>query len=114
MKTLKTTDLFAALRVISTAGLREKLKPLLVKASKGDKLDIDDVGVDAALAILEGVSAAGTETALYEFLSRPWEMTAEEIAELDLKAFKAKFKEMAEVNDLTAFFGDVAKSITKK
>lgn len=114
MKKLKTSDLFAALRVVSAAGLRTELKPILVKASKGEKVDVGDIGVDAALAIMEGAAKTGTERALYEFLSKPWEVPADEIAELDIKAFIGKFKEMAEVNDLGAFFGELARSISTK
>lgn len=102
MKRLQTSDIFAAMRIVRQADLKDALKPILKKANGAE--DVDEIGIEAILTIIECASAKNAESAIYEFLSNPFEMAANEIAELPISETLTMLKELAEENDLPGFF----------
>lgn len=107
MKKLQTRDIFAALRIVKAAEMREALKPVLQKVSAG-KDSAEDIGIEAILTVLESVSGTKAENAFYAFLASPLEMSADEVATLPLNDFMACLKELAKENDLAGFFGQLS------
>ena len=113
MKKLATSDLFAALRIVKAANLREPLKPLLRKVSNGQN-SIEDVGIETILIIIEGIAEAKAEDAFYAFLANPFEMKKEDVAALAPAELFSKLKELAEENDLANFFSSLSTLITSR
>lgn len=111
MKTLTTADIFAALRIVKTANLREQLKPIMRKAAEG-KTTVEDIGIEAILAIIEGIAEAKAEKAFYDFLASPFEMTAAEVAALSPAELVGKLKQLKEENDLKNFITSLSGLIT--
>ena len=103
MKKLQTSDIFAAMRVVKAADVKEQLKPILRKVSEG-KTSVEDIGIEAVLTILECAANVKAESAVYNFLSSPFEMSADEVAALPLDAFMANLEKLAKENDLGGFF----------
>lgn len=113
MRKLNTSDIFAALRVIRAANLREELKPLLKRAAEGSA-SLEDVGIDGIISAMEMMAEKKAERAVYEVLAGPLEISADEVAALDILDFAQRVEQIAKENDLKAFFGYVSGILGKK
>lgn len=102
MRKLKTSDIPAACRCLKKLGLKEKVQEI-AKNSNTAK-DAWQKGFDLLWNVFDLATEAQGERHLYEFLSGPFEMTADEVADLEIKALFDNLKQMAEENDLAGFF----------
>lgn len=107
MRKLKTADLFTGARMLKKLGLKEQAKQIAAQADKVQ--DIWAMGFDFVWAIFDAATDKGGEKLLYEFLAGPFEMTPEEVGELDLSDMIDRLKQLAEENDLLPFFKNAAK-----
>jgi len=113
MTKMITADLFAALRFIRAAKLKEEIKPVLSKIQSG-KMSVSDIGIETILTALEAVSGEQAEEAFYAFLARPFEMSIEEVKNLTPQELIGHLTEMARINDLKSFFAQLSGLITSK
>jgi len=113
MRKLQTQDVFAAMRAISKADLKEEIKPLLKKASAGE-VNVEDVGIEGILGLIEIFSQNKSEKAIYEVLAGPFETTAKEVEQMDLLILVENLEMLTKENDLKRFFTLLAGLITKK
>ena len=102
MRKLKTADVPEFCRVVKALGIKEFLRDVAQKADTGE--DLWNSGFEILWGLFDIITENGAEQRLYEFLSRPLEMTAEAIANMDLTDFAAAMKRLAEENDLISFF----------
>lgn len=115
MRKLITSDVFALARVIKASGMREQLTAYVRKlASEDKKLDVEAVGYEGIFILLESLAERKAEAALYEALASVAETTPDEIRNLPPADFFRLFKDIAEQNDVEAFFGYVSDILTKK
>jgi tRNA A22 N-methylase len=112
MRKLKTPDVFNAFRMIKKANLREEIKPILKQVANSE-LTIEDMGIDGILGVIEILTENKSEKAFYEVLTGPFEMTVEEVEELDLMVFVDNLEALAKENDLKRFFTLLAGLISK-
>lgn len=112
MKKLKTSDLFAALRVMKQANVRDELKPIFEKA-KQDNADVQSVGMDGILAIVGALTEKKAEKAMFEFLAGPFEVKPSEVEEMPITELIENLKHLAKENDLTDFFTSIFGMIGK-
>lgn len=103
MRKLQTKDIFQALRLIKKANLKEEIKPVLSLAAAGE-MSVQDVGIEGILSIIEIFSEKKAESAIYEFLSGPFEMEPEEVEALELMELMEKLNALGEENNLSVFF----------
>lgn len=82
MRNLITSDLFKGARLIREIGVKEELKKFA--ESLDPKQSQESVGIDLMLLIFEKATEVKSEACIYEFLSGPFEMSPEEIANMDL------------------------------
>lgn len=113
MRNLLTADLFKAVRVIKASGLKEEVKPLLKKAAESEA-DVQNVGIEAIMALIGALAENGVEKQLYEFLSGPFEMEPKEVAQLDIVELCEKIQWLWEEGNLQAFFGQLSGLIGTK
>lgn len=113
MRKLQTQDVFAAMRAISKANLKEEIRPLLKKASDGEA-NIEDVGIEGILGMIEIFSQKKSEQAIYEVLAGPFEVPASEIETMDFITLAENLETLSKENDLKRFFTLLAGLITKK
>lgn len=106
MRKLCGSDIFAALRVIRTANLREELKPVILAAAAGEG-SVEDVGYDGVMAVLEAAAEKRCETAIWEFLAAPMEMEPAGVAALDLPELVDSLADLCELTDMQRFFDSV-------
>ena len=102
MRKLITSDVFNALRIIKKSNLKDELKPYLRLAAEGT-LNVEDVGIETILGLMEIMSEQRSEGAIYEFLAGPFEMDPEDIAGLDLNSLVSLLGQLAKENDLKVF-----------
>ena len=112
MRKLLTGDLFAAMRIVKASNAKEALKPVLKQINKD--ADAEDVGIDVIMTLLECASDQKAEKAIYSFLSSPFEMEADDVANLPLNDLLQNMKELAKENDLAGFFSQLSDLITSK
>lgn len=111
MRKLNLSDVFACSRLIRALGLKDELRAIMEK-NKGNNTDVEQVGIDAILAIMTAAANDGADTALYALLGPIFEMEPQEVAELPLDHLIEKFKTLAAENDLSRFFSQAAKLTT--
>ena len=109
MRKLKTRDVPAFCRCIKKLGLKDKIREVAKKANSIG--DIWDRGFDFIWDLFDVATELDGEVVIYEFLAGPFEMTAEEVADLDFDVLGANIKQLAAENDLASFFKSAAKSM---
>ena len=84
MRSLQTTDVFSAIRLINKIGVREEIKEVarMVEAKPGKKLRAD-AGVDLLLGILERASTQQGEAEIYIFLADLLECNPDDVRTMD-------------------------------
>lgn len=113
MRKLQTSDLFQALRLIKKVNLKDEIKPMLTMAASGEK-DVTDIGIEGILSMIEIFTEKNSETAIYEFLAGPFEMTGKEIGQMDPCSLIEQLEKLAQENDLHHFFMVLQGMITRK
>lgn len=120
MRALKTTDVFAAMRIITAAGIADEVRMIASaldeKESKGETLGVLDVGVTMCIGVLEKIVQGPSEKALYKFLAGPLELSEKEIANMDPLDLFDKITELKEVVDVErwkSFFKRIADFLPK-
>ena len=107
MRKLKTSDIPAACRCLKKLGLKDQIREI-AQNSDGIK-DAWSKGFDLLWNVFDIATESEGEHHLYAFLSGPFEMTAEEVADLELPTLFANLKQLAAENDLTDFFRSAGK-----
>ena len=109
MRKIITADVFAFARVIKASGMREQLTAFIRKlAAQGKELDVEAVGYEGLLVMIEALAERKAENALYEALGSIAEMKPSDIQNLPPAEFFKLFKDISEENDIKAFFGYVS------
>ena len=111
MRKLKTTDIPSFCRTVKKLGLKEKFKTLAIEANTGK--DVWDRGFDLVWDLFDAATEQNGEAALYEFLAGPFEMTPQEVGDLDLDILFENIQHIAKENNLSVFFNAAAKLMMK-
>ena len=102
MRKLKTADIPAFCRCIKKLGAKDLVMSIAQKANTAK--DVWSVGFDALWDLFDLATEQKGEAVIYEFLAGPFEMTAEEVADLDLYVTMENLRQMAAENNLFSFF----------
>lgn len=107
MRGLQTHDVFVALRLVNTTGLRDEFKKMANQVANGKKLNEREVGIDFILNVLGACGNEATESLVYDFLSGIMEIPAPEIKTMDpmkLVENLKMLKEYISVEEWKSFF----------
>ncbi len=107
MRKLKTSDVPVLCRSLKKLGLKERIRAVAQEAN--DAKDLWDNGFDLIWSLFDAATEEGGEVALYEFLAGPFEMTPEEVRDLDVDILLTNLQQLAAENNLAAFFKSAAK-----
>lgn len=107
MRSLKTCDLFAALRVVKEVGIKDEMKrlALAVQGDKVSKMTQTEAGLELIMGVLANCGTESAEKAFYDFLSGVMEIPQEELKNMDLEVFSKKVIELVETIDLDHWKG---------
>lgn len=109
MRKLKTSDIPSFCRCLKKLGVKDKIQAVAKEAN--NMRDVWDQGFDLIWGIFDLATETEGENALYSFLAGPFEMTAQEVADLDMETLFANLQQLAEENNLAHFFKFAAKSM---
>ena len=109
MRKLKTADIPVLCRCVKKLGLRDQIKTIAQEANSAK--DAWDKGFDLIWNIFDIATEQAGEGCIYEFLAGPFEMTPEEVRDLDMDILLANIQQMAMENNLTGFFKFAAASM---
>lgn len=101
MRKLNTSDVFAFTRLVKEIGLKEEIKNITAKVA--EETDVKTLGLDIIFTLIEKFSEVNSENALYEFLSRPLEISKEEVGTMDLFELVEKIMQIADVEKWKTF-----------
>lgn len=109
MRKLKTADIPVFCRCVKKLGLKEHIQTI-AKESDSAK-DIWDKGFDLIWNIFDIATEQAGEVYIYEFLAGPFEMTAEEVRDLDMDVLLDNIQQLVTENNLSRFFKFAAASM---
>ncbi len=107
MRKLKTSDIPVFCRCLKKIGLKEQFQAVAKDADNAK--DIWDKGFDLVWYVFDAATEKAGETAIYSFLAGPFEMSEDEVANLDLDVLFENLQQLATENNLTVFFKSAAK-----
>lgn len=106
MRKLRTSDIPKAARLLKSLGIRDKFQKVAQEANTAE--DVFDPGFDFIWDLFDIATEQAGESAIYEFLAGPFEMNAQEIADLNLDVLIDNMKQLVRENNLSDFFKSVA------
>jgi hypothetical protein len=109
MRKLKTVDIPVLCRCVKRLGLKDKVREIAQAADSVQ--DIWSFGFDFVWDLFDIATEKDGEAALYEFLAGPFEMTPEEVKNLDLDVMVANIQQLVQENNLAGFFKFAAASM---
>lgn len=109
MRKLKTADILVFCRCVKRIGLKEQIRTIAQNADTAK--DVWDNGFDFLWTLFDAATEKEGESAIYEFLAGPFEMTPKQVSELDLDVLMANLRQLAEENNLAGFFKTAAGSM---
>lgn len=110
MRKLKTADIPALSRCLKKLGLKDQFRELALKS--GESSDRWADGFELVWNLFDKATETSGELTIYEFLAGPFEMTPEEVADLDLDVLIENLKQLVADNNLGRFF-DIAARLMK-
>lgn len=114
MRKLNTADVFALARIVRASGVRNELIRLIQKVQNQNHPDLEAIGMEGMMVVLEAMAEPGAEQKIYEALAGPMEMEPETLAAIPPQEFFALLKQLAEENEIKTFFGWVSGILGRK
>jgi hypothetical protein len=102
MRKLKTADIMTFSRCAKRLGVKDQIRAI-AEASNSVQ-DVWSFGFDFVWNLFDLATEKAGEEALYEFLAGPFEMTPNEIRDLDLDVLVANLQQLVKDNNLASFF----------
>ena len=109
MRKLKTSDVPVLCRCMKKLGVKEQFKAIAKEANSAR--EAWDRGFDLIWSLFDVATEQEGESAIYEFLAGPFEMTPDQVRDLDLDQLLANLQQLAADNNLATFFKFAAKSM---
>lgn len=108
MRKLGLKDAFALSRIIKSADIKNELIKFVsnVNSNKkdGKTLDVEEVGIEFLLVLLEAVSDTKIEQEFYKLYGDIKGISEIEASEIDFETFAKDIRQIIKDNDLTSFF----------
>lgn len=109
MRKLKTSDVPVLCRCLKKLGIKEKFKTIAWESNTVK--EAWDKGFDLIWDLFDVATEPAGEGAIYEFLAGPFEMTPDEVRDLDMDVLLDNLQHLATENNLVVFFKLAAKSM---
>ncbi len=107
MRKLKTSDVPVLSRCLKKLGLKEQFRDLALKANSTKDVWAD--GFDFVWNLFDAATEKSGESAIYEFLAGPFEMTPKQVADLELDVLIEHMQRLVKENNLGTFFNIAAR-----
>ena len=114
MRSLRSSDIFSACRLLSAIGVREEFKSIAEKTNTMKELTQFDVGYELVFGLIEKATSSKAEKEWYSFFANIFECKPKDIEEMNPCDFLDKMIEVADVEQWKAFFHRVASLMKMK
>lgn len=94
MRNLQTHDVFMALKIANSTGLKEEFKRIAINVSNNANADEKEIGLDLIFTLLGRCADDKTEKLIYEFLGGILEIDPNEIKTMNPLELIEKIKEL--------------------
>lgn len=111
MTRLKAKDLFQGMRLLKAIDFKEKSKEVLLAIAKDSTKTEQEKGIDFIMFLLNVATEQKCEKEIYNFLSGPFEMSAEEVESLDAIEFLENITKVADFNEWKDFFSKAVRGV---
>lgn len=109
MRKLKTSDIPVLCRCVKRLGLKDAIQTI---ARDSDSIkDVWDKGFELIWKLFDIATEKDGEMCIYEFLAGPFEMSPEEVRDLDMDVLFENIQKLITENNLVAFFKFAAASM---
>jgi hypothetical protein len=109
MRKLKTSDIPVLCRCVKKLGLKEEIRKIAEEANTAQ--DVWSRGFDFVWSLFDIATEQAGENCIYEFLAGPFEMTPDEVSDLDIDVLWNNLQKLVRENNLSAFFKFAAQSM---
>jgi hypothetical protein len=109
MRKLKTSDIPVLCRCIKKLGVKDQIRAIALESDTAK--DVWDRGFDFIWGLFDIATEQAGENCIYEFLAGPFEMTPDEVRDLDLNVMYDNMQKLIAENNLGVFFSLAAKSM---
>lgn len=116
MRGLQTHDVFVALKIANSAGIKEEFQKMALKVTENSKIDERKIGLEFLMNILGNCADDKTEALIYDFLGNILEIAPGDIKVMNPLELIEKIKELQTVisiEEWKSFFQSVAQVLTK-
>lgn len=114
MRKLNTQDVFKAFRLVTKSNLKAEITKLIEEIADKGYESIEKLGITGLLTALETLTDEKCEKMLYELLAGPYEMSAKDVANLDLDKQIEMLTTLYEENNLRNFFTLLSNLLKKR
>lgn len=114
MRSLRSSDIFSACRLLSAIGFRDEFKKIAENATNIKDLTQFDVGYDLIFGLVEKATTSKAEKEWYSFFANIFEVSVDEVKNMNPCDFLDKVIEVADVEQWKAFFMRVASLMKQK
>lgn len=117
MRELKSTDLFAALRIVKEIGIKDEMKRMAEAIQGVSDANQTEVGIELIMSVLANCGSEGAEKAFYSFLSGVTEASVADLKNMELTEFADLIREFVQSIDIDhwrGFFTSLAALIKKQ
>ena len=109
MRKLKTRDVPAFCRCLKRMGAKDKFKEIAMESNT--LKDVESRGFDLIWDLFDLATEQEGESCIYEFLAGPFEMSPEDVRDLDMDVLIENIQQLIRDNNLVAFFKFAAVSM---
>lgn len=109
MRKLKASDIPVLCRSLKKLGFKDRFRDIAQDANSVK--DAWGMGFELIWGLFDAATEDNGEAVIYDFLAGPFEMTQEEVRNLDLDVLFDSLKKLVEENNLTDFFRFAARSM---
>lgn len=115
MRSLQTSDIFSACRLLAKIGVREEIREVAKQAeeNKTKKIKVD-LGFDMLFGILEKATKEDSEEEIYKFIASLLEQDWQEIRIMDPIELLDQLEKVADIEKWKNFFKRVAALMKQK
>jgi hypothetical protein len=109
MRKLKTSDIPVLCRCVKKLGLKDTIQKIALESDSVK--DVWARGFDLIWNLFDIATEQAGEMCIYEFLAGPFEMTPEQVRDLDMDVLIENIQHLIRENNLVAFFKFAAASL---
>lgn len=111
MTKLKAKDLFQGIRLLKAIDFKEESAQFFADVIKDNSKTEQEKGMDFIMFLMDLATEQKCENEIYKFLASPFEMTSEEVANLDALDFLENVTKVANFNEWKDFFSKAVKAM---